>query len=299
MPTTLIIGATGMLGHKLCQLLPGLGHEVVGTVRRDAGAVRARYPQVYAQTRFIEAIDATDDATLERAVREARPDAIVNCVGVVKQLREAHNALLSVRLNSYLPHRLAALAEEHGARLVHISTDCVFDGTKGLYTEADRSDATDLYGKSKHLGETLPDESSAITLRTSIIGRELRQPTHGLVEWFLTQRGGRCKGFAGAIYSGFTTHELARIIDRVLRGPARSGLYHVASEPINKYDLLCLIRDTLGLDVTIDRDEQFQCDRSLAMDRFAAGTGYAAPTWPAMIEELRDDPTPYDAWHEA
>jgi dTDP-4-dehydrorhamnose reductase len=298
MSRVLILGAAGMLGHKLCQLLPTFGHEVLGTIRSPKASLE-RFDGVYDQTRLIEHVDATDDDALARVVSEVTPDAIVNCIGVIKQLKEAHNALLSVRLNAYLPHRLAALAAEQGCRLVHISTDCVFSGERGGYTEADLSDARDLYGKSKHLGETLEDEPAAVTLRTSIIGRELRRPTHGLLEWFLAQRGGKCGGFAGAIYTGLTTIEAAGVIDLVIRQPDLRGLYHVATSPINKYDLLHLIADVLGLDVTIERDEKFQCDRSLVMDRFTRETGYQAPSWQALVAGLRADSTPYDDWFPA
>ena len=298
MTKILVLGGGGMLGHKLCQLLPPAGVEVAATVRRDAAAYR-RYRTVFEDVQLIGGVDALDDASLQRAVREFDPQAIVNCIGIIKQLPEAHDALLSVGINSYLPHRLARLCEQQGRRLIHISTDCVFDGRKGGYRESDPSDAEDLYGKSKFLGETLDNERAALTLRTSIIGRELTEPGHGLLEWFLAQQGKKVRGFARAIYSGLTTHELANVIALVIRKhPQLHGLCQVASEPINKYDLLCLIRDVYSVDVGIERDEAFAIDRGMVMERFLRETGYAAPDWPTMIRTMHEDPTPYSEWKQ-
>lgn len=293
----MVLGAGGMLGHKLCQVLgPREECEVIGTVRRDAGDY-ARCAEVFGAATLIGGVDVLDDARLDQAVREARPDAIVNCVGIVKQLDQARDRYLSVAINAYLPHRLARLCEALAARLIHISTDCVFDGTRGGYTEADGSDARDLYGKSKYLGETDAAEPVAVTLRTSLIGRELRRPTHGLVEWFLAQRGKTVRGFARAIYTGLTTLEMARIVVRLVEGHRElAGLYHVAGPAISKYDLLQLIRRVYELPITIERDEDFQCDRSLLMGPFAEATGYVPPSWEEMIRQMHEDPTPYEAW---
>lgn len=293
----LILGGTGLLGHKLCQRLPG-EFRVSATVRQTYN-LGASYPDVYSQTELITGVDVLHEDHLERTLATVRPDAIVNCIGVVKQKAEAEDRYLSVAINSFLPHRLARWCVENGSRLVHISTDCVFDGQRGLYREQDASNATDVYGKSKFLGETDASETAAVTLRTSIIGRELFEPHHGLVEWFLSHRGGACRGFAKAVFSGFTTEELSRVIALVLKRPDLKGLYQVASSPVNKYDLLKLVNEVYGTGVSIARDEAFCCDRSLVMDRFTAETGYAPPDWPAMIQQMRDDPTPYDAWTTA
>jgi dTDP-4-dehydrorhamnose reductase len=287
----LILGATGMLGHKLCQLLPRNDFDVVGTVRR-ADDPMARWPDIFGRCRIVTDVDVLDDRRVDAVVRETDPQVIVNCVGIVKQLREANDAYLSVALNAYLPHRLAKLCGEQRRRLIHISTDCVFDGTRGGYRETDESDARDLYGRSKFLGETSDDETAAITLRTSIIGREIGSATHGLLDWLFAeaQAGRNVRGFARAIYTGFTTIELARVISLVVRDhPAMHGLYQVASPPISKLDLLQLVRREFSLPIEIARDETFVCDRSLVMDRFAAETGYAAPTWERMIRELREE----------
>jgi dTDP-4-dehydrorhamnose reductase len=283
-----------MLGHKLCQYLPTRGHDVTGAIRKAPGSLH-RFSSVYSHTTLIGGIDALSDETLARTIRDTKPEFVINCIGIVKQLQEAENAYLSVAVNSYLPHRLARLCEAHGAHLIHISTDCVFDGTRGSYTEKDFSDARDMYGKSKFLGETTAGDKCAVTLRTSFVGRELHQPAHGLVEWFLAQEKKVVKGFARAIYSGFTSLELARVIAQVIeRTPRLSGLYQAVSAPINKYDLLLVIREAYGLNITVERDENFQCDRSMQGTIFHEATGYTAPSWNQMIQEMRSDPTPYD-----
>jgi dTDP-4-dehydrorhamnose reductase len=290
----LVLGAAGMLGHKLCQGFARRELPVVGLLRDDPASWRARFPGVFDRVTLLGGVDVLEEGRIERALRELRPRAVVNAVGIVKQLAAAEDRYLSIGINAWLPHRLARACHEVGARLVHVSTDCVFDGTRGGYTEDDPSDAVDLYGKSKYLGETDARELAAITLRTSIVGRELKRPTHGLFEWFLAQRGGKVRGFAKAIYSGFTTLELTRVVQLAIEHPAPlCGTYHVASQPINKYDLLLLVRRIFDLEVEIERDEQFACDRSLRMERFSRATGYVPPTWEAMIVEMRDDPTPY------
>lgn len=294
----LVIGGSGMLGHKLCQLFPEQGLEVVATIRRPA-EFATRYPSVFGRAQLVANVDVLDDLRLEQVIEEVAPQAVINCVGIVKQLAAAQDAILSGRVNTYLPHELARLCGMQDCRLIHVSTDCVFAGTHGMYRESDPSDAKDLYGRSKYLGETTVDETAAITLRTSMIGREFEAPGHGLLEWFLAQNGKRVRGFARAIFSGLTTHELARVITRIIVDhPRLYGLYHVASEPINKFDLLELIRQAYDLRIEIDRDDTQICDRSLRMDRFHDATGYAAPGWREMIAEMQYDATPYVDLHQ-
>jgi len=295
----LILGAAGMLGHKLCQRLPGQGYEVVATVRQTRERY-APYKEVFGQTRLVEGIDAMNFESLAALVKKEKPFAVVNCVGLIKQHRDAENRLLAIALNSYLPHRLDALCADEGARLVHFSTDCVFSGHKGQYRESDLSDAEDVYGRSKYLGETEGPAGDSVTMRSSIIGRELIGPKHGLFEWFLGQRGKRIGGFTKAIYTGFTTIEMARIVARVLDAKqALRGVYQVASAPISKFDLLALLREIGAYPVEIDGNRDFACDRSLVMDRFTDATGYVAPAWKPMLEEMIADPTPYDAYETA
>lgn len=292
MKRLLILGGGGMLGHKLWQLaLPRF--ETKATVR---SAARFRGYGFPAES-ILAPVDVNDFNQVVRAVAAAKPDVIVNCIGVVKQLAAAKDPLTSIALNSLLPHQLAELAAAAGARLIHISTDCVFSGRKGMYTEADQPDAEDLYGRSKLLGEV--DRDGALTLRTSIIGRELTS-ANGLVEWFLSRRGQAAKGFAKAVFSGFPTQALAKIIfDVIEHHPALSGVYQVSAAPIDKYELLLMLDRAFDAHVDVQRDEAVVIDRSLDSTRFRTATGFVPPSWDAMIAELAADPTPYDQWRNS
>lgn len=286
----LILGGGGMLGHKLCQRLSG--EFDVSATFRNAAAYRDL--DVFRGVQIIDGVEAMSGDGLRRAFDTAKPDVVINGVGIIKQLAEAKDPILSLEVNSLLPHRLLQLARECNARLFHISTDCVFSGRAGRYTEESVSDAEDLYGRTKFLGEVT--EPPGLTLRTSIIGRELRTTT-GLVEWFLSKKGQIVGGYTNAIYSGFTTGELARIISSIItKFPDLTGMYHVSSEPISKYHLLELVRDAFGVSIDITPDSSVVIDRSLNSDRFRQRTGFQPRTWPEMIAELASDPTPYDQW---
>ena len=279
----LVLGGDGMLGHQLMQRLR-TGHETYATLRRDA--VHYESSGLFAGPRIYFGTDARSPGRLEEIVAECRPQAVVNAIGIVKQRAEANNAIESLEVNALLPHRLAKICETAGARLVHVSTDCVFSGRRGGYVETDVSDAEDLYGRTKYLGEASGEH--CVTLRSSIIGRELVRKS-GLLEWFLMQRG-TIKGYTKAIFSGLTTLEMARVVEQVITARVHlSGLYHVSSEPISKFDLLTMIRDALGLPVRIDPDDEIRVDRSLDSSRFREVLGYRPPAWKAMVEELVQD----------
>ncbi len=254
---------------------------VTGTAR--SAAARAGFPAELADA-LVVGIDAENADALAGFLQEVRPDVILNCVGIVKQLACAEDPLVAIPINALLPHRLARLADLVGARLIHISTDCVFTGRKGHYRESDAPDAEDLYGRSKLLGEV--DYPNAVTLRTSIIGRETGS-RNGLVEWFLAQSG-RVRGYRRAIFSGLTTDELVRVIaDHVLPNPALRGVHHVSVDPISKFDLLGLVKDVYGVATEIEPDDTVAIDRSLNSERFRAATGYAPPAWPDLIRAMR------------
>jgi dTDP-4-dehydrorhamnose reductase len=293
----LILGAGGLLGHKLCQLLPQEYYSIYASVRQPK-AIYQTQGAIYQHVTLLDNIDALNEAGLNALLFSIRPDVIINAIGIVKQLQSAHDPYLSVGINAFLPHRLARLCQQIGAHLIHMSTDCVFDGKKGQYAESDVSNAEDLYGKSKFLGETTADESNAVTLRTSIIGHELQSPTHGLLEWALSQRGKTIKGFTQAYFSGFTSNELVGIIHRVIQKHLDlRGVYHVASHVISKYDLLKRINQAYDLRLTIEADETFHCDRSLQMQRFITATGYQAPAWDTMIATMQRDSDMYEKQH--
>lgn len=289
----LVLGGTGMLGHRVwIQLAPH--HEVWASVRGSAGAV-PRLPDID-RSKIMDRIDVNDDAGLERVVDAARPDVVVNCVGIVKQSAAMAEPIQAIRSNSLLPHRISRLAAAVGARVIHISTDCVFSGKGGRYTEDDVPDASDLYGRSKLLGE-ITLGSGDLTLRTSMIGRELRT-SQGLVEWFIGSHSS-VRGFRRAIFSGLPTDELARVIrQHVLPRSGLRGLYHVASDPIDKYELLCLLRRAYGHRIDVAADDSVKIDRSLDGSRFAAATGYSAPSWPEMVDRMVSGSKRYDEWRQ-
>lgn len=278
----LILGVTGMLGSAVLRVLnQDSRYEVWGTLR-NAGAMRHFTEQDRA--RLLCGVDVLDQDALVAVLARTRPDIVINCVGLIKQLADAKDPLLALPINAMLPHRLERLCGLAGVRLVHVSTDCVFSGRKGAYIEADVSDAEDLYGKSKFIGE-LDEVPHAITLRTSIIGHELNSHS-SLVDWFLTQDG-PVKGYAKAIFSGLPTVELARVIkDYVVPNPELYGLYHVSAEPIDKLSLLNLLAAVYEHKIQIIPDEQVCIDRSLDSSRFRRVTGYAPPAWPTLIKSM-------------
>lgn len=277
----LVLGASGMLGNAVLRLFAqSSGCQVFGSVR-SSGALRLLPDDVHSNV--ISGVDVENLDSLTRLFANVHPDIVINCIGLVKQLAEADDPLAAIPINAMLPHRLARLCEVAGARLVHISTDCVFSGSKGMYKEADASDAKDLYGRSKYLGEV--DYPHAITLRTSIIGHEL-DGARSLVGWFLAQQGS-VKGFKHAIFSGLPTVEIARIIrDYVIPHPELHGLYHVSAEPINKYDLLRLVAQVYEKNIEIVPDDKFTIDRSLDSSRFRALSGYSPPIWSELVSKM-------------
>jgi dTDP-4-dehydrorhamnose reductase len=285
----LILGGSGMLGHQLWRTF-GERLDTRATLRGSPAAYAL--PSGVDVSRAIGHVSAHDFDGVTRAVAAARPDVVVNCIGIVKQDAAAKDPYQSIAVNALFPHRLAHLCGAAGARLLHLSTDCVFSGRRGNYRETDVSDAEDLYGRSKALGEV--DYEHCLTIRTSMIGRELAG-MHGLIEWFLAQRGTAVRGFRRAVFSGFTTAALAEVLgDLIEHHPHLHGVWHVAADPINKFDLLSLVQQAFDLDVEIQPDDAFVCDRSLNAERFRRETGFAPPPWPAMIERLAGDASTYE-----
>ena len=281
----LVLGITGMLGNSVFRELSLRdGLEVTGTARSPQAR---RYFQDVAGAQIMTGIDVLDSDALLMVFGEARPDLVINCVGLVKQLENANDPLVALPINALLPHRLSRICKAMGCRLIHISTDCVFSGKRGSYREQDEADARDLYGMSKYLGE-LHDAQHAVTLRTSIIGHELNS-AHGLVEWFLSQKEG-IRGYRKAIFSGLPTVELAHVIaDHVMPDPSLRGLYHVSSEPINKFELLTLVKREYRKDIEILPDDELVIDRSLDSSQFRRISGYTPPVWPELIRSMRSN----------
>ncbi len=285
----LILGAYGMLGHKMFHLL-NPKFDTYATCRsiRKEKLLNSILPP----DRLLPNIQAENFDSILQAIAKVHPDAVINCIGIVKQLDTAKDAIPSITINALFPHQLAKVCQAEGIRLIHFSTDCVFSGKKGMYTHQDVPDAQDLYGRTKLLGEV--GGNGCLTIRSSIIGREL-DTQHGLVEWFLSQAGGVVKGYRKAIYTGFTTNEMSNIVSDILINQAElSGVWQVASSPISKYELLCIINEKMDLGIQIEPYDQFVCDRSLDGQLFAERTGYVAPSWENMIEELAADSEIYN-----
>jgi dTDP-4-dehydrorhamnose reductase len=277
----LVLGASGMLGNAVLRFFSDQkGYSVFGSIRSTS--TLGLFPEALRE-RLISSGDLTDENGLLPLLERVQPDLIINCIGIIKQLAAADDVLTALPLNTLLPHRLLRLCRMARARLIHISTDCVFAGTRGMYREQDRCDARDLYGLSKWLGEV--DDERGVTLRTSIIGPELAG-SNGLLAWFLSQRSA-VRGYTQAVFSGLPTVELARVIhEHVIPNPQLHGVYHVSAEPINKYELLKLIAGVYGRDIEIAPDADPVIDRSLDSTRFRAATGYRPPDWPELVRRM-------------
>jgi dTDP-4-dehydrorhamnose reductase len=279
----LILGGDGMLGHQLFKLLRAR-HDVKVTLRRELPAYGGC--GLFSPQNALAGVDVRVSDRLLAVLSEFHADAVVNAVGIVKQRPDGLDVIPNLEINALLPHRLALVCRAIGARLIHISTDCVFSGRRGQYREDDTPDPVDIYGHSKLLGEV--SQPGVITLRTSIIGCSLYRNA-SLIDWFLRQQG-RISGYRQAIFSGFTTKEVSRVIAMLLEEhPAASGLYHLSSSAISKHDLLVRLRDRLGRPIEIVPDDSVRIDRSLDSTRFRREFGYTPPSWDRMLEELADD----------
>ncbi len=288
---TLIIGGNGMLGHQLCRLLKDR-MEIYGTIRQDS-----EYFDILPSEKILKDVIVQDTQKLADVLDKVQPDAVVNAVGIVKQRDEAKQAVPSIQVNALFPHQLADLCGVRGIRVIQISTDCVFSGFKGKYTELDIPDPVDLYGRTKLLGEL--NRPGCLTLRTSIIGWQINTFS-SLLSWFALQRGKHMKGYRKAIYTGLSTSVFAQLIgDILLSRPDLQGIYQVASEPISKFDLLVQLRDLLKWkDIIIESDDQFFCDRSLSGTRFSVATGWRSPTWEAMLGDLAEEWPNYQSYYK-
>jgi len=277
----LILGGTGMLGHALWQAWQD---------KFDTYTTLRKTNQDYVifsgwnKERIINHVSVQEFETVTSAVEKVKPSILINCIGIIKQIPSANDPIATIKINSLFPYQLAQLCQKHDTKMIQISTDCVFSGNKGNYTEQDIPDPVDLYGRSKLLGEVIAP--NCLTIRTSIIGRELNSQ-HSLVEWFLAQRGKTVKGYDRAIYTGFTTQALVQTIEKtILEYPNIEGLWHISSDPITKYQLLNMMNQAFNLGITIEKDEHFVCDRSLNSQKFRDFTGYTPPTWDEMIVQL-------------
>jgi len=270
-----------MFGHTLSEHLSSCFPDTYVTIRKG----RRDYGKgiLLESDKVIEHIDVLDSQLLAGVLRVIKPDVVLNCIGITKRREEPQNPIPSIMLNALFPHKLVRLAGELEARVIHFSTDCVFDGMTGNYADESQSNATDLYGRTKALGEV--SGKNTLTLRSSFIGYELGEGTE-LLDWFLAQKG-VVKGFKNAIYTGLTTLELSRVVERLLlEYPHAAGLYNVSSDPISKFELLKMIGEKMHHSVEVIPEETFHCDRSLDSTKFRREFNYTPPTWEKMVEEL-------------
>lgn len=277
----LIFGASGMLGHTLFRSLSmNKDNTVYGTARNTKGM------EGFLSPRIISDLDITNLSAIDIVFKKLKPEIVINCVGIIKQLPTSEAPLSAIPINALFPHQLAALSVQYDAKLIHFSTDCVFSGAIGNYSELDKPDPNDLYSLTKLLGEV--DDGRALNLRTSIIGHELNHSTNSLLEWFLSQSG-EVKGFRKAIFSGFPTTQIAKVLQNYIFPSLDqlNGTYHLSADPINKFELLNLINAAYQKDIVIEPDDTLSIDRSLNSSKLRKIIDYAPPSWPDLIAEMK------------
>lgn len=280
----LILGATGMLGYSLFSNLEDYAELTVRATVRCINGKQAFFEKY--QDKLILGIDVTNIASIEQALIEAKPDVVINCIGLIKQHDIAKQHVAAIEINALLPHQLAILCDQFNARLIHFSTDCVFDGKQGMYLETDLPTATDLYGKSKCLGEI--NYGRHLTLRTSIIGHELDSAV-SLVDWFLSQEH-QIDGFSRAVFSGLPTCYIAKLLaEKILVNTGVTGLYHLSVEPIDKFSLISLVAETYKKSIVINNSTQLVIDRSLDSSLLSQAIDFTPPTWPELIKYMHND----------
>lgn len=286
----LILGASGLIGHKLWQVL-GRRFEDVHCALHGSQATLSKFG-VFNGAKVHEHVAVEDWTLLEALLARVRPQVVLNCAGITKRRAIINNAIHAITVNALMPHRLSRWAGEHNARVIHFSTDCVFDGKDGPYTEQSPTTGKDAYGQTKALGEIRYDH--CLTIRSSFIGRELSVHSE-LLDWLLAQNGKKIKGFSQAWYSGISTLEMARIVgDIIAHRPDINGLHQLSTlEPINKFDLLCLARDAFKVDVEIIPDPSFVTSPTLDSSLLRSKMKIELPSWPEMMVALAADPTPY------
>ncbi len=270
-----------MLGNNLFQFFSSKSEfETFATVRN-----KSTLGKVYSSKKVLEISDIKNLKELNFILKRISPTVVINCIGAIKQKNKLNNTREIIYINSLLPHLLEEACKKVGARMIHFSTDCVFSGKLGKYTEENEPDAQDLYGLSKRLGEVLNENS--LTLRTSIIGHELKSNL-SLLDWFLSQEN-KVKGYKKAIFSGLTTIEIGKVLEKIIFPNLHlSGLFHLSVDPINKYDLLNLVAIEYKKNIKILEDSEIIIDRSLDSSKFKALTGYNPPSWQELIKELND-----------
>jgi dTDP-4-dehydrorhamnose reductase len=282
----LILGGNGMIGHKMYQMISKVHMDTWVTLRNDITTYI--YSNIYNNEKVIGNIDLSDFKKLLHTLNEIKPDIILNACGITIRRGVEEVKSNTILINSVLPHILNEWVSLNNKRLIHFSTDCVFSGKKGDYLDTDIKDAYDLYGSTKSLGEIV-DSKFAITLRGSMIGRELENKTE-LFEWFLQQSNNKIKGFSEVIYAGITTVKMAEIVLRLINFyPNLSGIYNISSKPISKYDLLKMCNEHFEINSIIEMDNSYKSNKNLISDKFFIEIGIEKPNWIDLIRQLKDD----------
>lgn len=282
----LILGAGGMIGHKMFLSLQRKNFKVYGTLKKTIQPYD-RF-QIFTQENCIQNIDVTDRNSVEKILMQIRPDAILNCVGITLRKAEISDEIYCQNVNAEFPHFLNAWVIKNNSYLIHFSTDCVFSGKDGPYVEESSKSASDIYGRTKAAGEVI-DSSNCLTLRGSMIGRELVGKTE-LLEWALSKKEQTIKGFSKAMYSGVTTGVMANLVaDLLVQKEKLSGLYQVSSQPISKYDLLKQINYAFELNMRIVEDATYASQKILISDKLKRKIGFVCPGWFEMVDELTKD----------
>lgn len=280
----LIIGSNGMLGHMLFSYFASQeGFETIGIARKYINGFINK-------NNIINEENFTNPDIINSLIEKLKPNLVINCVGMIKQNPNITNIEESFYLNSFFPKILSQICRIKKIRFLTFSTDCVFSGKKGFYKEDDLVDIQDVYGQSKYLGE-VNDCDNTITLRTSIIGKELNTK-RGLLEWLISESKSSKKvyGFKNVIFSGFPTIEVARIIHRyIIPNNELKGIYHLSSDPIDKFSLLNLIKRIYSLDITILEEYDNVIDRSLDSTKFRSETGFIPHNWEHLIQSMYEN----------
>ncbi len=281
----LILGANGLLGNTLTKyFFEKKNYETYGFLRDSS---KLNFFKKEYISRLIIIKDVLNINDLRKKIKDLMPDVIINCIGQTNKITEENfnNIEKYINLNSLFPFRLKEICHEIKSRLIHFSSDCVFSGEKGFYSEKDNPDPNDIYGKSKLLGEL--DNENIITIRKSVIGHEL-DSKKGLLEWFLNQEGS-VEGYKEAIFSGLTVLELARIIDMyILPNKGINGIIHLSGDPISKYDLLKIVANQYNKIIKIEPNVEIKIDRSLNSEYFKNLTGYKSDPWPSLVKSMEE-----------
>jgi dTDP-4-dehydrorhamnose reductase len=265
----LLLGSDGMLGHVVRIYFEEKGYDVVCTTRRDKNS------KLY--------FDISDSVSgINKIIEETKPDILINCIGILNKVAEENKAL-AVLINSFLPHYLDELSIKKGIKFIHVSTDCVFDGEDGEYTEDSRKNATNFYGQSKALGEVINDKS--VTLRTSIVGPDPNPNGIGLFQWFMNQSGST-SGYDKVIWTGVTTIWFAKCMEMTIVNNL-VGLHHcVNNEMIDKYSLLLLFKKYFNKEIEVTKNSEIVSKKTLI--RTKASFDFGIPSYDQMIKEMKE-----------